>query len=95
MFIKYLELCVCNMVSSIRSECNIEKEKKIPAKMMYDIFNYLKTQLFIINQEYEIQSYVVLIHCEVNRNMMMQPMLIMMQTKLIFMFAWGMTDSNE
>ena len=28
MFIKYLELCVCNMVSSIRSECNIEKEKK-------------------------------------------------------------------
>ena len=37
MFIKYLELCVCNMVSSIRSECNIEKEKKIPAKMMYDI----------------------------------------------------------
>ena len=41
MFIKYLELCVCNMVSSIRSECNIEKEKKskTPAKMMYDIFN--------------------------------------------------------
>ena len=39
MFIKYLELCVCNMVSSIRSECNIEKEKKNPAKMMYDIFN--------------------------------------------------------
>ena len=32
MFIKYLELCVCNMVSSIRSECNIEKEKKIPQK---------------------------------------------------------------
>ena len=48
-----------------------------------------------MNQEYEIQSYVVLIYCEVNRNMMMQPMLIMMQTKLIFMFAWGMTDTNE
>ena len=40
MFIKYLELCVCNMVSSIRSECNIEKEKKNPAKMMYDIFDW-------------------------------------------------------
>ena len=41
MFIKYLELSVCNMVSSIRSECNIEKENKTksPAKMMYDIFN--------------------------------------------------------
>ena len=41
MFIKYIELCVCNMVSSIRSECDIEKEKKNkkPAKMMYDIFN--------------------------------------------------------
>ena len=40
MFIKYLELCVYNTVSIIRSECNIEKEKKkTPAKMMYDIFN--------------------------------------------------------
>ena len=41
MFIKYLELCVYNMVSIIRSECNIENEKKTktPAKMMYDIFN--------------------------------------------------------
>ena len=41
MFIKYLELCVCDMVSSIRSEYNIEKEKKTktPAKMMYDIFD--------------------------------------------------------
>ena len=75
---------MCNMVSSIRSECNIKKEKKAktPAKMMYDMFNYLKTQLFIINQEYEIQSYVVLIYCEVNRNMMMQPLLIMVQQSL-------------
>ena len=35
MFMKYLELCVYNMVSIIRSECNIEKEKnkqKLPQK---------------------------------------------------------------
>ena len=38
MFIKYLELCVCNIASSIRSECNIEKEKKTKNSRKNDVW---------------------------------------------------------
>ena len=50
--------------------------------LQHDISNKLNTQFFIEKQECEIQSNVVLIYCEVNRNMMIRPLLIMTQQSL-------------